>query len=316
MTKTGTVGTPLNVFFAIGRFFIPYFTVSLTSLLETNRHLELKVFLIYDFEEVSLLDEVADFVREKYGVTLNLIYQDTGIFKNYRVALHVSINTYLRLLLPDLIPEEIESGLFLDSDIVVTGSLQELAVIEFAEVDDPAVQEEDKYLYAVREVPYHSEVNSIRMTQMGYKTDKYFNAGIMLVNLKGWRAKRISADLLEMAVRYMDRLVYWDQDVLNMYFVNRWGELNDTYNALHMIWKRPKTPLIIHYAGGTKPWNYYNQHPYKEYYFKYLKLTPFKKNKYVDFAVRNMPHKYYWDFRHFLSYLKYRLNVTSWKIKF
>ena len=295
---------PLNVFFAFGKFFIQYFTVSLTSLLETNKDLDLRIFLIYDFEDKSLLSNVLQFVRSNYGIELQLIYQDSKIFNNYRVSKHVSINTYLRLLLTDIIPNDIDSGLFLDSDTVVTGSLAELAKLKFKDLADVTAPDSEKFLYAVSEIPEQRIANSTRLSALGFGTDTYFNAGIMLVNLKNWRLINASAELMKLAERYMDDLVFWDQDVLNMYFANRWGELDATYNALHLIWKRKTKPLIVHFAGSSKPWNYLDRHPYKAEYFKYLRLTPFKDKKYVDFSLKRAPYKYYRELRHSLNYFR------------
>lgn len=294
----------LNVFFAIGKYFIQYFTVSLASLLDTNQDLKLNIYLIYDFEDVTLLNETLRFAKEKYGVDINLIYQDSSIFKNYRVSKHVSINTYLRLLLTAIIPTDVDSGLFLDSDTIVTGSLKPLAKLEFADLNNVTVTERSKFVYAVSEIPEQRIANSQRLTELGYTTDGYFNAGVMLVNLKNWRLIRAADDLMALADKYMEDLVFWDQDILNMYFVNRWSEIDPTYNALHLIWKRRKTPLIVHYAGSSKPWNYMDRHPYRSYYFKYLKLTPFSKNKYNDFDLKKMPLKYIRDLRHFLNYFR------------
>ena len=294
----------LNVFFAIGRYFIKYFTVSLTSLLETNQHIDLTIYLIFDFEDISLLDEVRAFAKSRYGITINLIFQDISIFKDYRIGKHVSVNTYLRLLLTNIIPEDVDSGLFLDSDTVVTGPLTELAEMKFAEITDVSKPESEKYIYAVSEIPEQRIANSNRLTSLGFKTDSYFNAGVMMISLKNWRLTDTSAALLNLANTYMEQLVFWDQDVLNMHFVNRWTKLDETYNALHLIWERPKTPLIVHYAGSSKPWNYLDRHPYKSCYFKYLELGPYREDKYVDFSFKKIPYKYYRDFRHFLNYYR------------
>ncbi|WP_428331696.1 glycosyltransferase family 8 protein [Mucilaginibacter sp.] len=292
----------LNVFFAIGKFFIQYFTVSVTSLLETNKHMDLNIFLIHDFDS-DLLLEILAFTKKKYDVEIQLIYQDSKIFDSYRIADHVSLNTYLRLLLADIIPKDIDNGLFLDSDTIITGPLTELASFNFSTTtasDDMGC----KYLAAVREIPEQNESNSKRITELGFHTNSYFNAGVLLVNLKNWRTDNISAKLIEMASSYMDDLVFWDQDVLNMFFLNKWDELDSKFNALNMIWKRKKPPLIIHFAGSSKPWNYLNRHPYKSFYFKYLLLTPYKNIKYTDFSYSKIPYKYYRDLRHFVNYYR------------
>ncbi len=35
-------------------------------------------------------------------------------------------------------------------------------------------------------------------------------------------------------------------------------------------------PIIIHYTGGSKPWHLKNTHPYKQLYWKYLRMTPYR----------------------------------------
>ncbi len=305
----------LNVFFASGKFFIQYFTVALTSLLENNKHIDLNVFLIYDFEDKSLLDIPVKLAKEKYGIDLQLIFQDSSIFDHYRIGDHVSKNTYLRLLIADIIPAHIDTGLFLDSDTVVTGPLDELSRLKFADIDRPASPQVSKYVYAVSEIEEQRIANSQRLSALGFKTDRYFNAGVMMVNLKAWREENITPQLMKLAEQYMEKLQFYDQDVLNIFFLNRWGELDRTYNALHLIWKRAGTPLIVHFAGASKPWNYLDRHPYKAWYFKYLKLTPYNEQKYTDFSYRRMPYKYYRDIRHFLNYFRQLLmgNLKQFK---
>lgn len=294
----------LNVFFAIGPFFIKYFSVAVTSLLETNKNLDLSIYLIYDFEDLTVLNQVVSFAREKYGVDINLIFQDTSLFDHYRIAGHVSKNTYVRLLLPEILPSYVETGLFLDSDIVVTGCLDELLDLKFAEFDDTASAEDRKYIYAVPETKLFNKVNSERITSLGYPINQYFNAGIIWVNLKNWRLKRLSSTLINMASKHMNDLKYWDQDILNMYFANRWSKLDRKFNSVHLIWKRRQVPLVIHFAGASKPWHYLNLHPYKKVYLKYQSLIPLNHKRYEDFSSDKIPLKTFRVVKHFLNYFR------------
>lgn len=294
----------LNVFFASGKDFIKYFNVAVISLLETNKDLDLTIFLIYDFKDTIELDKVVFFLKEKYHVELNLIFQDSSIFDKYKVSPHVAKNTYLRLLLAEIIPGHIDTGLYLDSDIIITGSLAELTELEFFDLDNYTVPEYKKYLYAAPEIKYQSDKNSARITSLGISIDAYFNAGVMMINLKNWRLKNTSNKLIQLAEKYMDVVIHSDQDILNIYFANRWGKLDTKFNAVHLIWKRPKPPLIIHFAGPSKPWYYFNNHPYKSFYLKYQKKIPLKHQKYVDFSYNKVPLKCYRVIRHFLNYFR------------
>lgn len=295
----------LNVFFTIDKNYVVYFTVALTSLLENNKDLQLNIFLIHDLDDATILDEVVDFADKKYGVKLNILFIDSTLFDKYHITNHVTKATYFRLLIADIIPANVETGLFIDSDLVVTGSLANLAETEFADVSAPTSQEARKYLFAVSEIEGERRLNSKRITEMGYPTEGYFNAGVMLINLKNWRLSNTSENLIRIAEKHMHELVYWDQYVLNIYFANRWGSLDPTYNALHTIRELPKVPLIIHFAGPLKPWNYMCKHPYRELYFKYLKLTPYNSSKkYVDFSLGKLFGKHILETRDYINFYR------------
>jgi lipopolysaccharide biosynthesis glycosyltransferase len=123
---------------------------------------------------------------------------------------------------------------------------------------------------------------------MGIPAKKYFNAGVMLLNLKAWRENNLSRNLILTAKKYMDKLLWWDQDVLNIYLFDKWQQFPSGYNEKGITKRLNVMPVIIHYAGNSKPWHYLNNHPYKELYWKYLRLSSFKNYKYPDFSIKNI----------------------------
>jgi lipopolysaccharide biosynthesis glycosyltransferase len=271
----------LNLFFTIDQNYLQHFTVALTSLLENNRDLNLGIYVIHDIADSSVFDRVSNFFRETYQVELSFIAIESSLFDRYKITSHVSKATYFRLLLSDILPADIDSGLFLDADIIVTNSLGELADAEF----------NDSYLLAY----YDNEVekNVLRLNNMGVPADKYFNAGVMLINLKKWREAEVSSVLTKMAEKHMDDLLYWDQDVLNLFFYNKWGVFDGKYNSINLKNRLEVTPTIIHYATAGKPWHYLSDHPYRKLYFKYKKLTPYRHTGYADFTYINFLKKNY-----------------------
>lgn len=272
----------LNVIFTIDEKFIQHFTVTLVSLLENNKDIGLRLFVIHDIENISLLKDVESFVQERYNISFQLIYVDNAIFDNYRVSLHYSKAVYYRLIITELVPAEIETALFLDSDTIVTGSLRELAEYRFSD---------QEYLLAVDDTEVSTHV--ARLNELGFPIKRYFNAGVLLINMKAWRSDNVSATFIDLADKYMERLSWWDQDILNMYFYNVWKDMDPKFNAIHLRRKLPRLPVIVHYAGTSKPWLYVHSHPYKSLYWKYIKLTPFKDAKYPDFNVKEFVRKYY-----------------------
>lgn len=275
----------INVFFSVDENYIIHFTVALTSLLENNKDLDTFVYIIYDKSYREKLEKAESFFNHQYGVKLNLIAIDKDIFKNVPISNYISKASYYRLLLADLIPENVEYGLYLDCDTIVTGSLSEFA----NPVSLPGSLKDDNYFLAVPDKGEETDIK--RLKKIGLDIDGYFNAGVMFIHLKKWRIDNVSDKLLLTMQEYESHLKWHDQDVLNIYFKNKWGKLNDTYNKF--VDKRlSELPKIIHFSGSSKPWHYLNYHPYKSIYWKYLNLTPFRNEKFEAVTVRKVIEKY------------------------
>lgn len=297
----------LNVVFTIDKKFIQHFAVTLISLLENNRDLTVRAFLIHDIsdqEDLRILDGLSEMVAERYGAAVETIFFNNALFDNYKVAPNYSKTVYYRLMITDLMPADVDKVLFLDSDIVVTGSLKELARLEF------------KYLAAVHDVSLDN--NKERLNELGFPVKEYFNAGVLLIDVKSWREENIAAKLIELADEYINRIAWQDQDILNMFFYDKWHVLSRKYNALLVMEKLPEMPVIIHYGGTHKPWLYAHDHPYKSQYWKYIKFTPFKDAKYPDYCFKEFIRKFYirfLDLFHLRDNIERQLSEKSPHIK-
>ena len=111
--------------------------------------------------------------------------------------------------------------------------------------------------------------------------DKYFNAGVMLVNLDKWRRDGIQQKLFEYVEKNSDKILWGDQDVLNVvlqdgikYIDKRWNAQVGEYEHCNDFNKIGEEAYILHYIGKVKPWQPGNKNPFKEMYFKYFNMTP------------------------------------------
>lgn len=260
-----TMDNTLNIAFGIDEEYLQHFTVALVSILENNKDLLINVFLIHDIENLDKALAVKDFFEINYQVELVFLRIDSAFFQAYPDSVQYPKAIYYRLLVANIIPERIDRLLYLDSDIVVTGKFQELLNLDFME----------NCLFAAEEFP---TLNIIRLNKLGIPLTKYFNSGVLFLNLKLWRKQDISNNLLKSLDRYKYDILYPDQDILNIFFMNDWKELKQTYNPTDIAKVRMEKipPILIHYMGGSKPWHYLNEHPYKYLYWKYLAITPFK----------------------------------------
>lgn len=288
----------LNVFYVVDKNFITHFTVSLTSLFENNQHLTVSVYVIHDLENKSVLDDIISFVKNKYQVTLNIIEIDNSIFDNLPITNNISKASYFRLLLADILPEDVLSGLYIDCDTIVTGSLQDLLGISFFEDGN---QSKEYSILAVSDANGAKEIE--RLNELGIVSQFYFNAGVLFINLEKWRNDAVSKKIIIMAEQYKDHLKWHDQDVLNIFFVDKCGKLDKSYNGFAST-KSPKMPVILHYNGSSKPWHYFNEGPYKPLYWQYLKLTPFKNERFEEITL-------YKRIRKIKNRVKKQLNIQS-----
>ena len=281
-----SLNNSLNVFFAVDKNYLIHFTVTLTSLLENNKDLEVTVYIIHDIEECSELQHIITCLNNSYTVTLIPIYVSNSIFDTFQVVHYISKATYYRFLLSDILPKNVASGLYLDCDIIITGSLKDIVQADFIHKNNGEYD-----LLAVSDKGEKLEIERFKNT-LFLDTSMYFNAGVMFINLKKWREEEVGNKLIRIADEYKDLLVWSDQDVLNIYFKNKCGKLNETFNQFAdkvLI----EIPRVIHYSGSSKPWHYLNKHPYKEQYWKYLQLTRYKNERFERVTFKKVLKKYF-----------------------
>ncbi|HEM2826628.1 family 8 glycosyl transferase [Streptococcus suis] len=168
-------------------------------------------------------------------------------------------SSWLRLFIPQYVAES--KALYLDSDIIVNGSLDTLFAIDL----------EDKMLAAVED-PNMNEAGN-------------FNSGVLLLNLDLWRRKGLTNILLKVAAIKSSSVRNGDQSILNLVVGNLWIPLEKQYNYQtydvvsrydHRAYLYEDigswTPLIIHFLTADKPWNEYSVARFRELWWYYASL--------------------------------------------
>lgn len=235
-----------------------------------------------DKVNVFIMDSELSFQNKKkikvslgrYGYVTKFVFVDKKIFMNAPKRENISIETYFRLLAFVLLPE-VEKILYLDADIIINDSIEELWNIDMDNYCIAGVADQG----TVQEDMYHRALWGMK------KTSTYINGGVLIMNLVNIR-KKIS---LNMLLDYMDRmrgkLKYQDQDIINVIFENDILYLPQKYNytpiyqskkdfvlSCFPLQKKIK-PSIIHYMGDMKPWYDYYGYKYFKEYKKYCRKT-------------------------------------------
>lgn len=175
----------------------------------------------------------------------------------------ISIATYLRLLIPETLPQSIDKVLYLDVDIMICSDIEPLYAKKIS----------DKALAAVEDAPNNSVIR-----KPGHI---YFNAGIMLLNLSYFREKKITAKAFSFIRENKEKLLFHDQDVLNAILNESFYVLDPEWNlqddSFRDHYKKNKSINIIHFSGKIKPWHKGCFHPYKKKYkqcIPHINLSP------------------------------------------
>jgi len=207
---------------------------------------------------------------------------------------HISIETCYRLLIPTLRPE-LDKAIYLDADLVVRHDLSELWAMDI----------EGTCAGVVEDMVFDSKFENYDAI---FPTRRYFNAGVLLLNLKKIRREIPFARFMEIERRHRAALRHQDQDLLNIAFGGNVTYLPLKWNVTLLFFnparRFPKTlgftkaevvaarenPAIAHFIGSHKPWLVpcgFMASPYAPEYFKYLdKIT--KGNSYAE-AVKKFP---------------------------
>lgn len=233
-----------------GRYAMPLAT-ALASLVAANSNAwPLEVHVLTDGFSKGKRQRVVESLP-KGSASIRWIAMDLKRFKAFSTLHHISAMTFARLVIPDLFPETVSTVLYLDADILVLGNLAPLWKIELAEAVVGAVADA-----GLDGAHLPSDAGSSRPLRVR----RYFNAGVLLINLSRWRRERITERALSYLVQHSNT-PFADQDALNVACDKLWKDLGQDWNFQgHLTTDLAKidpvrTPRIVHFVTAAKPWN-------------------------------------------------------------
>jgi lipopolysaccharide biosynthesis glycosyltransferase len=190
----------------------------------------------------------------------------------------MSGTTYHKLTLAEWLPAELDRVLWLDCDLLVLADLSRLWRIPQKGCVTLAAQDLRVPLVSAR-------FGVAAWRELGLPAGaKYFNAGVMVIDLARWREREVGRRSLEYVRAHADRIYFWDQEALNAVLAGAWSELEPHWNwhpALdHLPGRRadararePAAPRIVHFSGNLKPWEFAGRGPHWKLYERYVDRT-------------------------------------------
>ena len=261
------------IFFATDDNYVPFLAVAMTSLLvNASKNHFYKIYILTTSLKREYAEQLQLIVKDcaPDNASLDFVSLRDEMEKSqgaFHLRHYYSRETYCRIFIPRFFPQY-EKVLYLDCDIVVTGDISELYNTEIGDNLVAAAPEEVMADFDV----YGTYVEKA----LGISRNKYFSAGILLINAELYRKENIEGKFIELMNRFVFRVTQ-DEDYLNVLCKDRVKWLPVDWNkSAYALEDHPKfdpTKLkIIHYKINWKPWHY-DDVLYEEYFWMYAQQT-------------------------------------------
>ncbi|MCQ2591530.1 MAG: glycosyltransferase family 8 protein [Treponema sp.] len=273
--------TEIPIFFAADENYAPYLCVAMKSMLaNASKDYFYKIHVLTSFISDKYKNIMLKEVPEYASLEFISIEQD---IKEIKSKLHLrdyySFETYYRFFIADLFPQY-DKVIYLDSDIIVLGDISDLYFTNISNFLVGAVQEQ---------VMAHYECFGNYVTKaLNVPYKKYFNAGILLMNTKMFRAFDVLGHFVKLLTRFKFRVTQ-DEDYLNVICKGKVKWLNLGWNKMPFeeIGFDDVDLQLIHYTLGWKPWHYENVR-YDEYFWQYaaqLEIYDELKKQLIEYST-------------------------------
>lgn len=209
----------MNIVYASDNNFADVLKVSVLSLLRnTEGTQKIRIWVIDNEISEIKKEELRELVAEFPNATLTFIQLTTQIFNTNINLDRGSVSSYDRLLVGSLLPVEVERVIYLDSDIMIQGSVTDLYYMDM----------NDKVVAAVTDV-FNETYKKLLNIPLEHPM---FNPGVMLIDLVKWRTLHLEERLLKQLEYFEGNPLQGDLGLLNSLLYDCYYELNPKYNMM------------------------------------------------------------------------------------
>ena len=292
----------ISVVYTANDLYAPLLGISLTSLLYNNKEEKFNIYILSNgikMNNIELLKKTCQKYRAKLNI-INILNFEKKISFDIDMCGY-NITTMARLFLADLLPQEVEKILYLDCDTMINNS-----IMEFWNTDI-----EKKYIAAVPEFLMPLE----KRLSIGMKKENiYYNAGVLLINVKKWREQNLAQTFMEYYASCNGILQYNDQDIINYcctkqsqpvsvdfdFFPVLYWYRSSYIHKIQPLYKKiskeqltriKKKPAIVHFVGDERPWVKGNHVPYRKDYIFNVNISEWtmeqiqKKGQWIQMQI-------------------------------
>lgn len=271
-----------NIVYATSEGYAPLMAASIESLLQHNAKYDLSFFVLDNQIAEETKEKVIN-IAKKYSKDLIFISMtDYAALSSQKLEVNkLSLSTYSRLFIANLLPYEIDSVLYIDCDTIVNADLGDLLSTNLSGYGIAGV-EDTMPIIEKKAICFNEDI-------------RYFNAGVVLLNLKYWRDQHLFEEFKKFVVKYEAKVPYLDQGILNGVISDRlvlplkynvqapifafhtykrllsYFRLDSFYSEVEYN-NAKKKPAIVHLTSFFigRPWEAFCIHPLRKLFYKYL----------------------------------------------
>jgi len=182
------------------------------------------------------------------------------------------LNIYIRLFIPYFIPDNIKKVIFLDVDMIMLEDISKLWYTDLGDNIVGAVQ--DQFIQVVSRWGGVSNFEELGIPS----ENKYFNAGLMVIDITKWNAQDITNKVLNCLSQHKEHALFQDQYGLNAVLALKWYHLDPLWNRF--AYSEDESPYLIHFTGRKPIYKSYEySEKYKIIFYQYLNMTGWKNFK-------------------------------------
>lgn len=277
----------INVCVACDNNYSKYAGVVIASVLANSNEDENLSFYILDGGiEQSQKDKILELKSIK-DCNIKFVNIDESLFDEYKkVKTHayITLSAYYRLKLPSLLPN-INRIIYFDCDFIINSSLLDLFNTKL----------EESPIAGVRDI----DLKKVK------KNNSYVNSGMLVMDLANMRKLDLETKFLNWTREHINTIKCGDQEIINETCKGMIKIVDDEWNVQSSNFTNRSSythnPKGIHFVARKKPWHFASFSYHRDFYFKYLQLTPWKlsEEELKHWTIDNQKAS-------IIEYLKYR----------
>ena len=256
----------IPIFTATDDNYIPFLAVTLQSMLD-NSSKDYKYLIKVLNTDVSdeNIAKIKKYERDNFKiefVDMRKALDELGL--RLHTCIYYTQVTYYRLFIPSMYPQY-DKALYLDCDIVIRSDVAKLFNINIGNKLVGATT--DEFVMSFPKIqPYMTKCLGLN------KVTDYFNAGVLIMNLKQMREQKFEDQFIDLLGKY--KFVVQDQDYLNVICKDKVHYISGLWDKMPCIEDVDVSKIhLIHYNLIWKP--HKAEIPYGDEFWKYADKTEY-----------------------------------------